>query len=164
MKPFNFVIGLVGLMLASVSVAEEEAALILSSETGMTVVEFFSGNQRITSFDLTIPLTGAVDSANLAQCVSGLPSTHMGNCNIDAEGNFKLIVFSPSNAEIASGRVGKVRIPVENAAFEQTRVHAFSPDGAPAQFEFLSPRADGLIIGNGGGGHRDLKPRLEILR
>jgi len=150
-------------VVASQLSAQEGGALIVTPQTDSIEIELFTGDQTITSFDLTIPLDGVEFPSTIENCVSGLPTTHFGDCNIDEDGNFKLIAFSPTNEAIESGLIGAIRIPTGD--FQSASVHAFSPDGSPASFEFLAPALSGSELNMGGERtlpERQLSPDLKI--
>lgn len=129
MKILN-VIAVVALLAAGQSMAEEAAGNVLaltggagerSAESRISslsrggastyTIDYVSDSSG-TAMDFAIKVDGGartrVDTAN---CVSGLPSTHTGDCRYHADrGILKVVVFSMTNAPLHTGPIGSIQV------------------------------------------------------
>lgn len=143
------------LCLACSASAQESSAVLLNPDDRGIGIELFTA-EPVSAFDVSLQVENA-SSMTIENCVSGLPSTHMGNCIINDQNVLKIIVFSPSNATLQSSHVGTIQLGGANLG--HATVNAFAPDGSPRQIEFL-----GLNQQSGGEGkfREGLLPKREI--
>jgi len=81
------------------------------TKAGFTAVIFFdaSGLDPVAAGSFVLNYPANSFDVNLADCVVDLPSTHTGQCAVrESENEVRVIFFSGSNAELASGVVGSV--------------------------------------------------------
>ncbi|MFK7955124.1 MAG: hypothetical protein AB8B96_03440 [Lysobacterales bacterium] len=85
-----------------------------------------------TAFQFEMKIEGAegmkMESSN---CLSGLPSTHTGACNL-SNGMLKVAVISTSNAVLTSGSIGSITIsaPASSLKASVGGLLVGTPDGA----------------------------------
>lgn len=127
------------LCLACIASAQERSAVLLNPDDRGIGIELFTA-EPVSAFDVSVQVEN-VSSMIIDNCVSGLPSTHMGNCIINDENVLKIIVFSPSNATLQSSHVGTIRLG--DAKLRHSTINAFAPDGSPRQIEFLGLHQQG---------------------
>jgi len=114
-----------------------DASFILTSKGDAVVLDVLVDNPDVTVFDLMIPV-GALDNAQAAldKCTSGVFGSHVGGCNI-AEGEFRMVVFSPQNATLPSGNIGNFQLPGIELDASDIRLRAYDDNGQELAVEVL---------------------------
>jgi len=114
-----------------------DASFLLTSKGDAIVLDALVDNPDVTVFDLMIPV-GALENAQatLDKCVSGVFGAHIGGCNI-ADGEFRMVVFSPENATLPSGNIGKFKLPGVDFDAADVRIRAYNDMGQELGVEVL---------------------------
>ena len=115
-----------------------DASFLLTSKGDALALDVLVENPEVTVFDLMIPV-GALDNAQAAldKCTSGVFGSHVGGCNI-AEGEFRMVVFSPQNAALPSGNIGKFQLPGVEFDASDVRIRAYDSKGHELAVEVLT--------------------------
>jgi len=93
------------LVTSSLSMANNNK--VISGSEQYLDFEFLNENNA-TSMQFIVDLNGVPEkSVNFKGCVSKLPKTHQGGCNI-VDGKLKVIVFSLTNTVIPTGAIGSI--------------------------------------------------------
>lgn len=142
-------------MFAQPALSEEpdvDASFLITQQEGSLVLDVLVENPEVTVFDLFMPV-GSLSNAEayLDTCTSGVAKTHVGGCNI-AEGDFRMVVFSPDNASLQSGRVGSFKLPSDSVKASETRVRAYDDAGNELNVEVLFDQGSVDPGGNRGRG------------
>lgn len=141
-----------GALLMAVSVFQSIAAQERSADASFLVersgdrfsLDVLVENPEVTVFDLMFPV-GSLTKAEsmLEQCTSGVQASHVGGCNI-AEGEFRMVVFSPTNATLQTGRIGSFNLPGVQVDPSSIRIRAYNDKGEELDVEVLG---EGLTSG-----------------
>jgi len=167
MKIFEYRINLVNLVFAGSLLfapalqaqQPSDASFLLTSHGDAIVLDVLVDNPKVTVFDLMIPV-GALSNAQAAldKCTSGVLGTHVGGCNI-ADGEFRMVVFSPQNATLQSGNVGKFQLPGVQLDASDIRIRAYDEMGDELAVEVLTD-----AVGSKWSGKEKGKERISPVR
>ncbi len=128
------------------SVLANSSDLIMTNVGGELSFDFVN-NSSVSALDFSVKLSG-MGKLESGSCVSGLPSSHVGQCQF-SNGELKVIIYSPTNEVLASGPIGHV---VATGDFNKTNaisvgaVNMFNADGSQAQSESLRNANDELKL------------------
>lgn len=115
-----------------------DASFLLTQESGKIVFDVLVDNPSVTVFDLMIPVGSLkLSDADLSRCAAGVGGAHVGGCNI-ADGELRMVVFSPQNATLESGRIGSVGLPGISFDASDVRIRAYDKAGDELKVEVLS--------------------------
>lgn len=121
----NKIIGAAALLsvagFASVAVAEEGPALLVTPGNDNVRLEVLS-QTGVTGLQFDLSFRG-VDISGLSTegCLGGLAASHTGGCSAVDANTLRVVVFSPSNADLPTGVLGNVRIPGVGSADVEVR-------------------------------------------
>ena len=136
------------LLLSALAVAGGAQAansdLIVTSSGGEYTFDFVN-NDNVASLDFTVAMKG-VTKMDTSGCVSGLPSTHKGQCQF-ADGVLKVIIYSPNLEALDSGPIGFINVAGgHEKAVQSTVVNMFNADGSAAGASVLNNFGDEMRL------------------
>lgn len=109
MNKLNKILGITLLLFSLNIVAAERSTLLLSQEKGGYSIDFLNSD-NVTALQFDIKMSGVNDkSVGLNSCISGLPSSHTGTCQIK-NGVMRVVIYSTSNATLESGNIGTINM------------------------------------------------------
>lgn len=135
---------LASVMFSCITQASEVSSLVATTVMGKngTTVEFdFINNNKVSAMDFRMPIGKVEGKVNIGQCAGGLSDSHVGSCAIK-NGELRVVVFSPTNAELRSGNIGSITLPSvhlkSKGTYELTHINMVGADSKPREFEALS--------------------------
>ena len=91
------------------AVAADKSTLLLSQEKGGYTIDFLNSD-NVTALQFDIKMSGVSEkSVGLGSCISGLPSSHTGTCQVK-NGVMRVVIYSTSNAVLDSGNIGIIKM------------------------------------------------------
>ncbi len=145
MKFVTSVAIVLGLGISS-SVLANSSDLVMTNVGGELSFDFIN-NASVSALDFTVKLDG-MGKLESGSCVSGLPSSHVGQCQF-SNGVLKVIIYSPTNVVLESGPIGSVLASGnfnKAGAISVDSVNMFNADGSQAQGSSLQNANDELKL------------------
>jgi hypothetical protein len=97
------------LLFSAIGSTAENSTILLSQDKSGYSIDFLNSN-KVTALQFDVKLSGINSKkVSLSTCISGLPSSHTGTCNIK-NGVMRVVIYSSSNAELDSGNIGFINL------------------------------------------------------
>ncbi|MGK7295897.1 MAG: hypothetical protein ACNS61_08740 [Candidatus Wenzhouxiangella sp. M2_3B_020] len=84
---------------------------------GAIQLGFDPGQKQVSAVQFLISANHDLSDADLSACAGGLPETHVGGCKVKGE-NILFYAFSPVNAALPGGTLGKIALPAGTASVQ----------------------------------------------